>query len=286
MSKDQDWTVVRMLNWATDYFREKSIPSPRLSIEWLLAEVLGIRRLDLYMQYDRPLTQQELDSLRPLVKRRASHEPLQYITGYTDFYNCRIGVKPGVLIPRPETEQLTEHILREHPQHDLKVLDVGTGSGCIAIALKYERPGWEITGMDNSPEAIETARSNANLNGVELNWIKADFTEPETWNQLPAFDIIVSNPPYIPEDEYRELDPQVREYEPRPALYSDKVEQTYSHISELGKKLLKPQGTLYAELNSRYHTSILPLFNDDGREAEIIHDYENAPRFLRAKFRR
>lgn len=286
MSKDQDWTVVRMLNWATDYFRDKSIPSPRLSIEWLLSEVLGIRRLDLYMQYDRPLTQEELDALRPLVKRRASHEPLQYITGYTDFYNCRIAVKPGVLIPRPETEQLTEHILREHPQHKLKVLDVGTGSGCIAIALKYERPGWEITGMDNSPEAIETARANAGINGVELNWIKADFTEPVTWNQLPAFDIIVSNPPYIPEDEYRELDPQVREYEPRPALYSDKVEQTYHYISELGKKLLKPQGTFYTELNSRYHTSILSLFNEDCLEAEIIHDYESAPRFLRANFRR
>ena len=130
-----------MLEWATGYFRQKEVESPRLSIEWLLAHILDIKRLDLYLSYNRPLSPDELERLRPLVKRRAEHEPLQYITGSTEFLHTRIEVNNSVLIPRPETEQLTENILSAHPNEPpLKVLDVGTGSGCIAIALAFSRP--------------------------------------------------------------------------------------------------------------------------------------------------
>src|SRR6056297_348266 len=108
------WTVLSMLEWATDFFEEKDINSPRFSIEWLLAHVLDVKRLDLYLMYDRPLSSEELDTLRPLVKRRSQHEPLQYITGETDFHNVKIKVKPGVLIPRQETEQLVDLILKEN----------------------------------------------------------------------------------------------------------------------------------------------------------------------------
>lgn len=283
MSKDQDWTVVRMLNWATDYFRDKSVASPRLSIEWLLAEVLEIRRLDLYMQYDRPLTPQELNKLRPLVKRRASHEPLQYIVGYTDFFNCRINVKPGVLIPRPETEQLAELILTNHQhQSDIRVLDVGTGSGCLAIALKYERPGWQVTALDNSTDALESAKANAELNSVEIKFLEADFAQEHTWKNLDLFDLIISNPPYIPDKEFENLDLQVREYEPRQALYATQVTQPYAHLAEMGHTLLKPGGTLYAELNSSYHQEIAAIFNTGHwSSSEILEDYGKTPRFLK-----
>ncbi len=284
--KDQDWTVVRMLNWATDYFQEKSVASPRLSIEWLLAETLNIRRLDLYMQYDRPLTREELDRLRPLVKRRAEHEPLQYITGSTDFYNCRFLVKPGVLIPRPETEQLVEIVLNEfRDKPDLRVLDVGTGSGCIAVSLKFEQPGWKIKALDNSPEALQTAKSNAELNEVEVEFFQADYNDDESWMHLSNFDLIISNPPYIPEDEFSELDPQVRNYEPTSALYAEEVAQPYAQLSKMGESLLTPGGVLFAELNNSYHQQIASLFNGEmWSGTEIINDYGGTPRFLKSQF--
>src|SRR5690606_6466742 len=141
---DNDWTVLRMLEWATAYFESKGIPSPRLSIEWLLGEVLSLKRLDLYLQHDRTLTTSELDTLRGWVLRRGKHEPLQYITGSTDFYNCTINVTPAVLIPRQETEQLVDKILQGHSETHQRVLDVGTGSGCIAIAIKKARPDWHV----------------------------------------------------------------------------------------------------------------------------------------------
>lgn len=153
--KVKEWTVLSMLEWATDYFEQKDIPDPRHSIEWLLAETLGIKRLDLYLKYDRPLSPDELDQLRPMVKRRAEHEPLQYIIGYTDFMNARISVDKSVLIPRIETEQLVEIILDQQSgteNKNLSVLDIGTGSGCIPIALKMECPDWKLSGIDISAE--------------------------------------------------------------------------------------------------------------------------------------
>ena len=117
-TKLKDWTVLSMLEWGTEYFKERGIPDPRLSIEWLLAETLQVKRLDLYLKFDRPLSQSELNDIRPLVKKRARHEPLQYILGYTHFMNARISVTPDVLIPRIETEQLVEILLDEHPVED------------------------------------------------------------------------------------------------------------------------------------------------------------------------
>jgi methylase of polypeptide subunit release factors len=175
-TKADVWTVLTMLEWGTDYFSGKGITQPRLSIEWLLSHVLACKRLDLYLAFDRPLSQAELDELRALVRRRAQHEPLQYITGHTDFFNCRIDVNPAVLIPRPETEQLVEMVLdwgAERPQ--CRVLDVGTGSGCIAIAIKKAKPGWDVTGIDISPEALKTAAGNALINEADVRFSPGDL---------------------------------------------------------------------------------------------------------------
>lgn len=175
-TKADVWTVLTMLEWGTDYFSGKGITQPRLSIEWLLSHVLACKRLDLYLAFDRPLSQAELDELRALVRRRAQHEPLQYITGHTDFFNCRIDVNPSVLIPRPETEQLVEMVLdwgAERPR--CRVLDVGTGSGCIAIALKKAKPDWDVTGIDISPEALKTAAGNAVINEADVRFAHGDL---------------------------------------------------------------------------------------------------------------
>lgn len=285
-TKVEEWTVLSMLEWATDFFKKKDIPDPRHSIEWLLAETLDIKRLDLYLKYDRPLSSDELDTLRPLVKRRANHEPLQYIVGFTDFMNARISVNEQVLIPRLETEQLAEIILNNHPgDQKLSVIDLGTGSGCIPIALKMERPEWEVSGVDISTEALEVAQKNAEQNEVEVTFSEGDILSPESISIPSPFDLIVSNPPYVTPDEKETLEPQVREYEPHAALFFDDLEKMYGNIIRFANKNLSDEGALYLELHENYSDKILDLFDKDLWSARIKKDYDKKPRFIIAERR-
>lgn len=283
-TKVEEWTVLSMLEWGTDFFESKKIPDPRHSIEWLLAETLGIKRLDLYLKYDRPLSPQELDTLRPLVKRRAKHEPLQYIVGFTDFMNARISVNEHVLIPRIETEQLVELILDEHSSDkNLSVLDIGTGSGCIPIALKMERPKWNLSGIDISEKALEVAQKNARENEVEITFTEGDILTPETISPTNTLDLIVSNPPYITPDEQDILEPQVKDYEPSEALFFDDLEKMYQSIIDFADQNLSTNGYLYLELHENYGDEILTLFDQNTWSAELRNDYDKKPRFIIAK---
>ncbi|MCW9707464.1 peptide chain release factor N(5)-glutamine methyltransferase [Fodinibius salsisoli] len=283
--KVKEWTVLSMLEWATDYFEEKNIPDPRHSIEWLLAEILNIKRLDLYLKFDRPLSPAELDELRPLVKRRADHEPLQYIIGYSDFMNARISVNPDVLIPRIETEQLVEIILEDHQekQKELSVLDIGTGSGCIPIALKIERPSWQVSGIDISEDALDTARQNAAQNDAEINFQKGDILSPESIASPSQLHIIVSNPPYITPEEKETLEPQVRNYEPRGALFTEDMNKLYGQIIQFSQEHLSPKGVLYLELHERYAQQIQQLFDQSTWRTTLQKDYDQKERFLIAR---
>lgn len=273
-----------MLEWATDFFEKKDIPDPRHSIEWLLADTLDIKRLDLYLKFDRPLTSAELDTLRPLVKRRAQHEPLQYIVGFTDFMNARISVNESVLIPRLETEQLVEIILDDYSEDDqLSVLDLGTGSGCIPIALKLERSEWDIHGIDISEDALAVARDNAAQNEVDISFTKGDIFNPESISGDKPWDIIASNPPYVKPEEKEILEPQVREYEPAEALFAENIESMYGHIIQFAEQNLSSEGTLYLELHENYSSEILALFDQNSWSATIIEDYDDKPRFIRAQ---
>ena len=269
-----------MIRWATDYFTTKGVPSPRLSIEWLLAEVLRMKRLELYTRFDRPLSQSELDTLRTWVKRRAAHEPLQYITGSTDFVYARILVNPSVLIPRPETEELVALVLASAEDGEPKrVLDIGTGSGCIAIALKMEQPEWTVMGVDISDEALATARTNAELNKVDIQFLKADFLSGNGMPEGP-FDLIVSNPPYIRKDEASEMDKQVLDHEPHLALFCDDVSDLYSQLASFSARNLQPEGALWVELNEGYDPSqngILP----PGTDSVLVRDTAGKNRFLK-----
>ena len=277
------WTVLSMLEWATDFFEEKDVKSPRMSIEWLLADVLSVKRLDLYLIYDRPLSSEELDTLRPLVKRRASHEPLQYITGDTDFHNVRINVKPGVLIPRQETEELVAWILELFPKGDsLSVLDVGTGSGCIPIALKKSRPDWKVFATDISDIALSVAKENAAHNEVEIHLAKDDLFKPKAFSDH-TFDLIISNPPYILPSEKSSLDKEVIEYEPPEALFCDSTQEIYGALEQLSSNLLSDEGTLFLELHEDHSDEALSLFNKESWTAEIRKDYGQKERFLKAK---
>lgn len=282
-TKVEEWTVLSMLEWATEFFESKNIPDPRHSIEWLLAETLGIKRLDLYLKYNRPLSPRELDELRPLVKRRARHEPLQYIVGFTEFMHARILVNQHVLVPRIETEQLVEMILDEHENEYLSILDIGTGSGCIPIAMKMERPKWNISGIDISEEALEVARQNAAQNKVDLSFHKADIMAPDTVPVDTKPDIIVSNPPYIMPEEKEILEPQVREYEPELALFCEDLVGMYGKIISFAEQNLRDNGMLYLELHEHYAEEILDLFDQQRWEAGIQKDYDSKPRFIIAR---
>lgn len=274
------WTVLTMLEWATGYFEEKNVKSPRMSIEWLLAHVLSIKRLDLYLNYDRPLSANELEELRPLVKRRAGHEPLQYIVGETDFHHVKIKVEPGVLIPRPETEQLVEIILNNHKNESLRVFDIGTGSGCIPVALKAERNGWELSAIDISDSALEIAKENAALNKVEIDFFRDDVLNPAKIPAEQQFDIIVSNPPYILQEEKDTLDAEVLNYEPREALFCSSTEEMYGAIERFAQGRLKTFGRLYLELHEHYAEEVQRIFSERNWDAEILEDYQGKSRFL------
>ncbi len=275
-----EWTVLSMLEWATSYFEERSVKTPRLSIEWLLAHVLDIKRLDLYLKYDRPLAQNELDQLRPLVKRRSNHEPLQYITGETSFYNSEFLVNSSVLIPRQETEQLVQLILDEHDDESINLLDIGTGSGCISVSLKKERDEWNISAFDISSEALKVAEENAKRNKVEIHFFEQSLFEFELEDGSEKFDVIASNPPYILPSESSQLDSEVVNHEPHLALFCEDTEKMYSALEKLCKANLKKGGRAYFEIHENYAEEVLNIFLKKGWNAKSKKDLNGKQRFI------
>ena len=278
---DDFWSVLRMLEWATEYFEKKQVPDPRHSIEWLLADVLECKRLDLYLQYGRPLSTDELNRIRPLVKRRADHEPLQYITGSTNFMGCHIKVNPSVLIPRIETEQLVELLIETLPQLEHKhvnLLDIGTGSGCIPIALKKMRPAWNCYGMDISDEALTVANENAKVNDVDIQFIKGDlFNLDEVGIPDSGWDIIVSNPPYIGTDEQPSLEKQVSDYEPGLALFHSNPLKVYEPIITYAER---NAAAMFLELNNQLANQILEISIGTFPSSQLKRDLDKNLRFL------
>lgn len=276
-----------MLKWATDYFEEKNVPDPRLSIEWILSEVLSIKRLDLYLQFDRPLTNEELNRIRPMVKRRALNEPIQYIIGRTQFFSADIIVNPSVLIPRNETEQLVDLILNDpayHRDSPLNLLDVGTGSGCIPVAVKMNRPDWNCHGADISEEALEVARLNAEMNQAEIVFEQADLEE---WESDPFlkntnWDLIVSNPPYITPGEENEMHQQVTGFEPRLALFHNNPLKLYEKLIDFAYQM---QADLFLECNDKTADEVRSMAKAKFPETCLYPDLDGNPRFVIAKFR-
>lgn len=216
------WTVLHLLRWSTDYLEERGVPQPRLDSELLLAHALEMGRLDLYLHFDRPLTPDELASFKPLLVRRAGRTPLQYVTGRAAFRELELRVDERALIPRPETEELVEAILsrvREWGREELTALDVGTGSGAIALSLITEGPFARVVATDLSEEALALARTNAEAlipEMVELEFRRGDLLD--VVDEGERFDVVVSNPPYVSETDYLGLEPEVRDHEPRTAL--------------------------------------------------------------------
>jgi release factor glutamine methyltransferase len=211
---EETWTPLRLLNWTQGFFAGKGVDAPRLTAELLLATALGCDRVRLYLDFDKPIGEPELVRYRELVKRRAGGEPTAYLTGAREFFGHRLAVDARVLIPRPETELLAELGLEALPGGGA-ALDLGTGSGALAIALALGRPAAAVTAVDLSPGALEVARANAAALGAAVTFLQGDLYAP-----LPEgarFDVIVSNPPYVPTGELAGLQREVQR-EPRLAL--------------------------------------------------------------------
>lgn len=280
--KTECWTVLKLLQWTADYFREKGIESARLNAEQLLSATLEMDRVALYVNFERPLNAAELSRYREKVQRRAGREPIQYILAETEFWSLPFQVNPAVLIPRADTEVLVEEALKKMDGCS-SVLDIGTGSGAIAIALAHERPELQVTALDCSEGALEVARSNARRNGVEgrVACLVGDL------KNLPPgpFDMIVSNPPYIPSRDWAQLMPEVRDHEPRLALDGgDDGLEAYRRIAVQSVRVLPPGGWLLVEIGVGQAADVTALFKAAGlTDVAQRDDYAGIPRVVMAR---
>jgi release factor glutamine methyltransferase len=275
--------VLEVIQSATGYLDKHGVESPRLSAEHLLAHALQMQRLDLYMSFDRPVSESERAPLRELVRRRAAGVPLQHLLGSWDFYGRTFRCDARALIPRPETELLVEWILETNPADSPAphVLDVGTGTGVLAITLALENPHWLVTGTDISPSALELARENAALLGIpdRLTFVEADLVPPgTTWN------LIVANPPYIPTAEIAALSREVQ-HDPLLALDGGPAGlSVYERLLPLSLAALPPGGWLFLEIGHGQDQPLLAAAEEAGfAEATIRQDHQGTGRLLRAR---
>ncbi len=276
-------TVLEAINLSSEYLKKKGIESPRFNAEMLLAHVLNSKRLNLYLAFDKPLRDEELSGLRELLKRRSRFEPLQYILGSVEFFGLKFKVNSSALIPRPENEILVETIIEFIGNNPAEILDIGTGSGNIAVSLAKKLPQLNITAVDISKDAINLADENIKLNGVRnVRLIQYDILNPDKELFNRKFDIIVSNPPYISSEEFPELAPELKVYEPKDALtdFSDGL-KFYREISRNAKFLLKPEGKIFFEMGKGLHENIKEILEKNGfKKIQIKKDLQNIERVI------
>ena len=266
-NQQETWTVLKILAWTKEYLTQKGVENARLESEWLLCAALGLDRVGLYVNFDKPLTAAELADYRAMVTRRAKREPLQYILGSQEFMGLEFEVSAAVLIPRHDTEVLVEEALRRSTA-SARILDIGVGSGCIAVALAKALPQADVIGVDKSPQALVLAQKNAGKHDVRLTLFEGSLFEPFP-NQ--TFDLIVSNPPYIPTADLETLQPEVRNYEPSQALDggADGLD-FYRLIIPAAPDYLAPGGWLLFEVGIAEAESVAELFTLTGRFTELF----------------
>ncbi len=284
MSQPQTWTTRSVLQWCSDWLYKRGIESPRLDSELLLAHALAIPRLNLFLDPDRPLDQQELAAFKALIKRRAEREPVAYILGRRDFWTLTLTVRPGVLIPRPETEHLVEAVLAHFPERDApcNLLELGIGSGAALLALLSECPVATGTGIDVAPAALSCTAENAEklMLDQRLTLLEGDLYGPLEENSV--FEAILSNPPYIREDERPTLAPEINRWEPDEALYAgaDGLDLIRRIVAKAHDHLA-PHGLLALEIGSEQDKMVTELFKTyDFDKISLIRDLAGHPRVV------
>lgn len=254
--------------------------------ERVLEHVTGWRITEQRARPNTPVTAEATTLLQEYKRRLLQNEPVQYVLGEAWFCGYRFLVSPAVLIPRPETEELVEWVISNcrFPLEGLQILDVGTGSGCIAVSLKRRLRKPEVWACDRSEPALQIARRNAEQLGAPVHFLQLDFLNEANWAQLPVFDIIVSNPPYISREEHDSLEPHVADHEPAMALFAPDTDALifYRKLSTFAFRHLRPGGHLFVELHSDRGASVLDLFRKDGYEAALKQDLFGQDRMVRA----
>ncbi len=283
--KKQVWRIIDLIEWGEDYFKQHKFDSPKQEIEWLLCDLLDHKRVDLYINFEQKVPNDKLALLKKWIKKRLKRMPLQYITGVTEFYGNKYFLNDDVLIPRPETERLVDISLEcinklSHP----RILEVGTGSGCISISIALMRGDAKILSIDISQNALNKAQENSDYHKTNnVKFLNLDFL-----NEIPSerFDIIVSNPPYIPLEEMKNIMIDVKEHEPEIALtdFSDGL-VFYDRFADLGFKLLKKEGWMVLEVGIDDHPEkVAKLFKSKGySNIELVSDYNKDKRVLKVK---
>jgi len=285
---DPDWTIIKILQWTTSYFRLNVIDSPRSTAEILLAHTLGLKRIDLYLRYDQPLVRSELDCFRALIKRRINREPVAYIVGLKEFWNMELTVTREVLIPRPETECLVEEALsilsKESFYSPKRVLEVGTGSGAIILAIASEKPEHNYFASDISVKAAFVAFKNATKQRLEKkicffcgNWF-LPLTEKDK-----LFDMVLSNPPYIRKEDINNLQPEISRFEPLAAL--DGGEDGFCQIRNIISsvhRFLNSKGYLIIEIGHDQKETVYQIAEETGSYQNIYFrkDYSGFDRII------
>lgn len=257
-----------------------------LIADWLLEDLTGLGKSQRLIRREEQLSPGISKEWQEKMQQLLRHRPIQYVLGYAWFMGMKFRVNEAVLIPRPETEELAHWILEDFPGRPpgFAILDAGCGSGCLAIALKKNWPGADIMAADLSEEALEVAAENAQTLHTEISFLPIDLLRPETWQQLPALELMVSNPPYIPLSEAASLDPHVREYEPREALFVEGNDPLlfYRALAQLGQEKLTENGRLYLELHADYGQAVLNVFTDAGyRDCTLRKDLQGKDRMCR-----
>jgi release factor glutamine methyltransferase len=313
-----DWTIGRLIEWTRTFFEKKGIPQPRLEAEILLAHVLGLERIALYLQYDQTIGEEVRAAFRDLVRRRAGREPTRYLTGACEFMSLALKVTPACLIPRPETEQLVEEVLRlagvrrrppvalgpaaedygtVGPGEEavapasaapLAAIDLCTGCGCIAVGLAAYLPGIRVAATDISREALEVARANAEAHGVadRITLIEGDLYQPLDAADAAPVDFLVANPPYVAEAEWETLEPEIRDHEPRAALVAGpKGTEIIERILKGAPSYLRPGGRLLVEIGAEQGETVVRLAGAVRglRDVQVLKDYAGLDRILLAR---
>ena len=289
------WTVLGLILWSAGYLADRGVEHSRLDAEHLLAHALGSTRLQLYLQFDRPVGADELAAFKPFLLRRAKREPLQYVTGRAAFRELELAVDGRVLIPRPETEVLVEAVLEwarlgvggDSPRGpDLDGMDLGTGSGCIALSLLAEGPFRRVVATDASEDALAVAAENASLAGLDE---RLETRLGPLWEPIASgerFDVVASNPPYVADAEAAQLEPEVRDWEPAAALFagSEGLDVLDAIVEGAGQRL-RAGGLLALEVGLGQATSVAERVRDAGGfgEPRVLRDLTGRPRIVLAE---